>query len=269
MTRVTAAPPASSLALAGPGLAANRELERLQVQVASLQTQIAELQRLGRRELKEVRRLNELLAEQNARLPQEPPGPADPGRVGRRPPSRKWPRARGAQRASAVGRAQRGLPLRPAADPSSRRRRPAARRCPAAPMPGGRPPAAGRAGGASPAPRELYSQAYADYARGNYDLAIQGFSEYISRYPEHRLHRQRAVLGRRVALRQEAVRRGDRSLEHAVPRLSLERQASRRAGQEGHGPRAARAAGARPSSSTDTSSTASRTPPRPASPASG
>jgi tol-pal system protein YbgF len=38
-------------------------------------------------------------------------------------------------------------------------------------------------GGATPAPRELYSQAYADYARGNYDLAIQGFSEYIRLFP--------------------------------------------------------------------------------------
>ena len=35
----------------------------------------------------------------------------------------------------------------------------------------------------APAPRELYSQAYADYARGNYDLAIQGFTEYIRNYP--------------------------------------------------------------------------------------
>ena len=37
--------------------------------------------------------------------------------------------------------------------------------------------------GPAPAPRELYSQAYADYARGNYDLAIQGFSEYIKQFP--------------------------------------------------------------------------------------
>ena len=33
-----------------------------------------------------------------------------------------------------------------------------------------------------PAPRELYSQAYADFARGNYDLAIQGFTEYMKHY---------------------------------------------------------------------------------------
>jgi hypothetical protein len=54
------------LALAAPAFAANRELERLQVQVAGLQTQIAELQRLGEETLKEVRRLNESLAEQNS-----------------------------------------------------------------------------------------------------------------------------------------------------------------------------------------------------------
>ena len=37
--------------------------------------------------------------------------------------------------------------------------------------------------GPPPAPRELYSQAYADYARGNYDLAMQGFAEYLRAYP--------------------------------------------------------------------------------------
>ncbi len=39
------------------------------------------------------------------------------------------------------------------------------------------------ASGPAPPPRELYSQAYADYARGNYDIAIQGFQEYIKSYP--------------------------------------------------------------------------------------
>ena len=72
-------------------------------------------------------------------------------------------------------------------------------------VPGGAPgtapgtataPAAGApAAGPAPAPRELYSQAYADYARGNYDLAIQGFQEYLRAYPEHRLLRQRASTG--------------------------------------------------------------------------
>jgi tol-pal system protein YbgF len=50
----------------------------------------------------------------------------------------------------------------------------------------GTPPAGG---GSSPpvvpvqAPRELYSQAYADFAKGNYDLAMQGFAEYLRAYP--------------------------------------------------------------------------------------
>jgi tol-pal system protein YbgF len=40
------------------------------------------------------------------------------------------------------------------------------------------------AAGPAPPPRELYSGAYADFARGNYDLAIQGFQEYLRFYPE-------------------------------------------------------------------------------------
>ena len=43
------------------------------------------------------------------------------------------------------------------------------------------PPGSGTA--APPAPKELYSQAYADYARGNYDLAIQEFQEFLKHYP--------------------------------------------------------------------------------------
>jgi tol-pal system protein YbgF len=35
-----------------------------------------------------------------------------------------------------------------------------------------------------PPARELYSQAYADYARGNYDLALQGYREYLRYYPD-------------------------------------------------------------------------------------
>src|SRR5262249_7130208 len=49
----------------------------------------------------------------------------------------------------------------------------------------GPPPATtgGTPSAAAPPPRELYSQAYADYARGNYDLAIQEFQEYLKSYP--------------------------------------------------------------------------------------
>ena len=49
---------------------------------------------------------------------------------------------------------------------------------PAAPNPAGsRPPTQ------STEPAQLYNSAYEDYLRGNFDLAIQGFSEYTKRYP--------------------------------------------------------------------------------------
>jgi len=165
------------LALAAPVWAANRDLERLQVQMAGLQTQISELQRLAEENLKEVRRLNEFLAEQNASLKKSlqdqrvqdealattlkelseklaelgeraqaarVAAPSEPGVAPPGVPS-------GAPASTAGSAPQGGLPVSPAATP--------------------------------PAPRELYSQAYADYARGNYDLAIQGFTEYIRLFP--------------------------------------------------------------------------------------
>jgi len=60
-------------------------------------------------------------------------------------------------------------------------------------------PAAAAAGGAAGAamaapaapvaartgePTQLYNAAYEDYLRGNFDLAIQGFRDYVSRYPD-------------------------------------------------------------------------------------
>lgn len=42
-----------------------------------------------------------------------------------------------------------------------------------------RPPA----GGGHPSPAELYDTAYADYNKGRYALAIQGFQEYLAAYP--------------------------------------------------------------------------------------
>ena len=54
------------LALASPAGAASKEIERLQIQIAGLQNQIAELQRATEDTHREVRRLNEQLAEQNA-----------------------------------------------------------------------------------------------------------------------------------------------------------------------------------------------------------
>jgi tol-pal system protein YbgF len=44
--------------------------------------------------------------------------------------------------------------------------------------------AAAAAAAASASPEELYRSAYEDYMRGNYDLASQGFREYLRRWPD-------------------------------------------------------------------------------------
>jgi tol-pal system protein YbgF len=51
----------------------------------------------------------------------------------------------------------------------------------AAPAPGGPPSAAS---GALPSADDLYHTAYADFSKGNYAIAISGFEEYATRYPE-------------------------------------------------------------------------------------
>jgi tol-pal system protein YbgF len=42
-------------------------------------------------------------------------------------------------------------------------------------------------GGSAPNPSALYSSAYADFSKGNYALAVQGFEEYAQRYPDTEL----------------------------------------------------------------------------------
>jgi tol-pal system protein YbgF len=160
------------IALAAPARAANRDIERLQVQVAGLQTQIAELQRLGEESLKEVRRLNEFLAEQNAAFrkslqDQKIQDEALAATI-------KEVAEKLAELSERAQSARVNAPDPGALPPGSTF---------GAPISGSAPPASANPAGPPPAPRELYSQAYADYARGNYDLAIQGFSEYIRQFP--------------------------------------------------------------------------------------
>jgi tol-pal system protein YbgF len=50
-------------------------------------------------------------------------------------------------------------------------------------VPAGAAPVAGSA----PNPSALYSSAYADFSKGNYALAIQGFEEYAERYADTEL----------------------------------------------------------------------------------
>jgi tol-pal system protein YbgF len=172
------------LAGAAPGHAANKDMERLQLQVATLQSQIGDLVRAHEESLKELRRLNELLADQNAslkrslqeqRVQEEANASAlrdlgeRLGELNERYQSLK------ATPPPAVATDASGLPPPAAEAPGT-----------AAPAPVGASPAPSPAAvtpASAPAPRELYSQAYADFARGNYDLAVQGFTEYIKNYP--------------------------------------------------------------------------------------
>jgi tol-pal system protein YbgF len=167
---------AATALAAGPADAANKDIERLALQIAALQGQVAEIQRASEESRAELRRLTELVAEQNALLKK---GVSDRRQQDEAlAASFKDLGDRVAEIAEALDalRAQFPAPLGapPTGDAASVPPSSAA-------APGGAPAAAPSA--PPPAPRELYSQAYADYARGNYDLAIQGFTEYIRNYP--------------------------------------------------------------------------------------
>ncbi len=156
---------------AGPLFAANKDIERLAVQIAALQGQLAAIERSGEETRTELRRLSELVAEQNALLRKSA---ADRRQheeamtVGLRELS---------ERVSELAEAIEAIkaqfpPATPPADTGA-----------AAPPGSSTPATTGAPIAPPPAPRELYSQAYADYARGNYDLAMQGFAEYLRAYP--------------------------------------------------------------------------------------
>jgi tol-pal system protein YbgF len=156
------------IVLSAPAWAANKDIERLQLQIAGLSGQVADLQRITEDNLREVRRLNEALAEQNSVLKK---GLQDQ-RVqdeGVQATLREI-----SERLALIGERFQTMQAPPApllpplGDPGA---------APVAPAVGSPSP------GSLPPPRELYSQAYADFARGNYDLAIQAFQEYLKNYP--------------------------------------------------------------------------------------
>jgi tol-pal system protein YbgF len=170
---------AALLAASGPAWAANKDMERLQLQIQGLSGQMADLQRLTEDNLREVRRLNEALAEQNSVMKKS----LQDQRVqdeGVQATLREI-----SERLALIG--ERFQALQPSASaappvqgdyPSSIVPAPGA-----PPLPGQPEPAATAPVGSTPPPRELYSQAYADFARGNYDLAVQAFQEYLKNYP--------------------------------------------------------------------------------------
>ena len=154
--------------LPGVALGANKDIERLQVQVASLQSQLSSVEQMAEGMQREIKRLGELLAEQNAFLKSSLPA--------RRlqEESLQTSLREMDERLSEIAEQIQGLHTREASAP------PAAVAVPS----GEAEPAPRAAVPAPPAPRELYSQAYADYARGNFDLAIQQYQQYLAAYPE-------------------------------------------------------------------------------------
>ena len=156
------------VALPGAASGANKDIERLQVQVASLQSQLTTMERLAEDTLRELKRLNESLAEQNAFLKKN----VQDRRVQDEAITTSLREMD--ERVSEIAEQIQGLHLRESAPPPVAAAAPATEDEPAprAPAP------------AAPAPRELYSQAYADYARGNFDLAIQQYQQYLAAYPE-------------------------------------------------------------------------------------
>ncbi len=165
----------AALVWACPALAANKDIESLRTQVIGLQGQVSDLARALEDTNRELRRLNEGLAEQTALLKrgtQDAHAADEDTRAALKELSERLGASleRVEQRLAAF-LARPTSPAEPAAtvegDPGS------------APL----APAGAPAAGTLPAPRELYSQAYADYARGNYDLAIEGFQEYLRAAP--------------------------------------------------------------------------------------
>ena len=57
-----------ALAAPLPAMAANKDIEQLQIQISALQGQIADLQRVSEDTIREIKRLNESLADQNASM---------------------------------------------------------------------------------------------------------------------------------------------------------------------------------------------------------
>jgi tol-pal system protein YbgF len=156
------------LALAAPAWAVNKDIERLQIQVADLQRQLSDLVRMAEEDQAEIRRLNESLADLTAQLKRQ----AQDRRV--QDESLQSSLRDITDRMSELGERLQALSVAPPA---------AAPMAGAAPSSDGGPPEPQPApAAAGPPPRELYSQAYADYARGNYDVAIQGFTQY-QRHP--------------------------------------------------------------------------------------
>jgi tol-pal system protein YbgF len=147
--------------------AVSKDVEQLQIRFATLQADIADLQRAVGENAKEIKRLSDLLGEQNAALKkalQDEKLDTEAMQVKIQELTERL--------AQISERVQPGATPAPVATSAASPVAGASATLPPPPS-----------GAATPLPGELFSQAYADYTRGQYDLAIQEFREYLKRFP--------------------------------------------------------------------------------------
>ena len=153
--------------LAAPASAANKDMERLLIQMANLQTQIADLHRMVSDNAREIKRLSDGLGEQNAALRKAMQDQKLHEETLQNTLKEMADRLADVRTASAS-------PALPTPDPAAvsggAAGGPAAAATP--PLPPNAPP-----------PLDLLSQAIADCRRGNYDLGIQSLREFLRIYP--------------------------------------------------------------------------------------
>lgn len=163
-------------AVAAPARADKKEFMALTQQIATLQGQVAEAEQARIEAQKDLRRIMDMLVEQSAlikKLQQDLKIQDERAMVAIKDQQERLSdisdRLRGAPRAGAPVETQ------PAAAAAVQGATPA----PAATPASATPPAIG--------PREMYQQAYSDFARKNYELSIQGFQEYLRLYRDTEL----------------------------------------------------------------------------------
>lgn len=168
---------AAAVGLAAPAHADKKEFMALTQQIATLQGQVAEADQARAESQKDLRRILDMLVEQSAlikKLQQDLKIQDERAMVAIKDQQERLSdlsdRLRNAQRAPAIAPSD-----AIAAGPAG---------------PGGAPaPAVSPSPAQAPAigPREMYQQAYSDFARKNYELSIQGFQEYLRLYRDTEL----------------------------------------------------------------------------------
>ena len=148
-----------------PADAASKEIERLLIQMANLQQQVGDLGRLAADNAREIKRLSDLVGEQNAALKkslQDQKLQDEAVQATLKEVSERLGDMR--DRASTPASTPAGASAGGEAGG------------PGAPTTAFAPTSVAAAG-------DIFSQAYADCSRGNYDVGIQGFKEFLRVYP--------------------------------------------------------------------------------------